>query len=90
MIIEWFLDLVTGFVEWVLGLFDEFDMPVEVLSPASGFTQLAAAVNGMGVWVPWAVVAASVGLVIGFWVVMMTVKIVRQIAAHIPLFGGAG
>lgn len=90
MIVEWLLDLVLGFCEWFLGLFDDFDMPTEALSPMSGLTQLAGAVNGMGVWVPWAAIAVSVSLVIGFWVVMMTVKIVRQVAAHVPLFGGAG
>lgn len=90
MIVEWLLDLVVGIVEWFLGLFDEFDMPTEALSPMSGLSQLAGAVTGMGVWVPWAAIAISVGVVIGFWSVMMFVKIVRQVAAHVPMFGGAG
>ena len=90
MIIEWLLDLVVGVVDWFLSLFDGFELPDIVTSPSGSISTLAANVQGMGVWVPWGVVAGAVGASLGVWGVMFIVKLVKQVLAHVPGFGGAG
>lgn len=88
MIIEWFLDLVMTVVDWFFSLFEGWELPD--LSPPDELLTLYSVISGSGVWVPWAAIALSVGSVIGVWVVMFIVKVIRQLLAHVPLFGGAG
>lgn len=88
MIIEWLLDLVIGVVDWFFGLFDGWEIPD--LSPPPEIASLLSFLDGMGVWVPWAVIGVSITAVLGVWGVMFLIKIVRQVLAHVPLFGGSG
>lgn len=90
MIVEWFLDLVVTVAEWFFSLFDGFEIPDVVASPTGSIATLAGNVQAMGVWVPWAVVAGAVGASLGVWAVMFVIKLVKQILAHVPAFGGAG
>ena len=90
MIVEWFLDLVMGFVDWFLGLFDDWELPSIFSSPPSEIYTVVGFVDSLGVWVPWAVITTVVVAVISVYAVMFIIKIVKQILAHVPAFGGAG
>lgn len=90
MIAEWFFELALLVTDWFLSLFDGFELPLTVTSPSGSIATLAANVYSMGVWVPWVVVAGAVGASIAVWGVMFVVKLVKQVMAHVPGFGGAG
>lgn len=90
MIVEWFLGLIETVVEWFFSLFDGFEIPSAISSPDSAFGELLGNVHGLGVWVPWGVIAAVVGAVLLTWITMFVIKLVKQVLAHVPAFGGAG
>lgn len=90
MIVEWFLDLVEVVVEWFLGLFDGLDIPDWITTPSGDIALFVSNIESMGVWVPWDVMAVVVAGVIGVYVTTFIVKLVKQILAHVPAFGGAG
>lgn len=90
MIVEWLLDLVEIVVGWVMGLFDGLEIPDAVSNPTGTFSTLVGQAAGMGVWVPWAVIAGAVVASLGVWLVGFIIKAVKQVLAHVPLFGGAG
>lgn len=89
MIVEWLLDLVVQFVQWVMSLFSELALP-DWASPTSDLATFIGYGASLGAWVPWATMAAVVGSVLLVYVVGFGVKLARQIIAHVPAFGGAG
>lgn len=90
MIVEWLLDLMLTVVDWLLGLVPPDFLPSFVKSPPSELSQIAAQVEGMGVWVPWGVVAVAAASSLGVWGVLFVIKVIRQLFAHVPQIGGAG
>lgn len=90
MIVEWFLDLVIGFVNWFLELFEPLSVPSWLAAPSGDMAAFVSNVSSMGVWVPWGLLASVVASVIGVYVVTFTVKLIKQILAHVPAVGGAG
>ena len=90
MIVEWLLDLVTGFVGWVLGLFDDWQLPTELMSPHSGIFYVYSFLTSMGVWVPWAGIGVIVTITMGCYMFLFVVKLIKNLIAHVPGFGGSG
>ncbi len=90
MISEWFLNLAAGFVGWLAGLFGEWTPPAELTDMAGSAGYLMGQFASLGVWVNWPVVIGCVTASVGVWAVVVGIKLVRAVAAHIPLFGGAG
>lgn len=91
MITEWLLNLAAGFVAWLATLFPEWEGFESTFGQFAGFlSELMGAFVGLGVWVPWAVIAACVGVQITAWLLSLSGKTLRAVAAHIPFFGGAG
>lgn len=89
MILEYLLDLVLGIVEWFLGLFDDLDIP-SWLSPSGQIQSFISNFASVGVWIPWTVMASVVTAVVATYSITFVVKLVKQILAHVPGFGGAG
>ena len=90
MISEWFMQLATGFMSWVASLFPAWTPPAE-------FTQLSGMVStvmgwfvGLGVWVPWSLIGACVGIQLAAWAIALGVKAIRAAASHVPFVGGHG
>lgn len=90
MISEWFLQLAVGFATWLAGVFGPWTPPAELVDMADGAQQLVTAFASLGVWVPWGVIAACVAASVATWAIVVGIKLVRALAAHIPGFGGAG
>lgn len=89
MIVEWFLDLVSIVVDWFFDLFDGFSVP-DWMTPPAELRDFLGSAASMGVWVPWTVMGVVLSSVIGVYLVTFIVKLVKNVAAHIPAFGGAG
>lgn len=90
MIVEWFLDLVSTVIDWFFGLFDGLSVPTWIKSPPGYVHDFFGSFASLGAWVPWAVIGSVVALVLGVYGVGFVVKVVKQILAHVPAFGGAG
>lgn len=90
MIVEWILDLVEGFVTWFLGLFDSLELPEWMTTPPPEVLSFFSMMTSMGVWVPWGVLAAVLGVVLTVYAAAFLIKLIRQILAHVPMFGGSG
>ncbi|KRA23520.1 hypothetical protein ASD65_03100 [Microbacterium sp. Root61] len=90
MISEWFLGLAVGFVQWLAGVFGEWTPPPELTGASSAVNGIIGSLAGMGVWVAWPVLGACVGAAITAWAIVVGIKLVRAVIAHIPAFGGAG
>lgn len=88
MIVEWWIGVVSSFVDWVASLFPTWSAPD--LDPSSGIGQVVSAGASLGNWVPWTVLLFCVGVVVAAWLVTLGIKIVRALIAHVPEFGGAG
>ncbi|WP_137878070.1 hypothetical protein [Microbacterium sp. 4NA327F11] len=90
MITEWFGSLVVQFLDWLATVFGPWTPPTELTDAVSAVNGLIASFSSVGVWVDWTVLGSCVVASIGVWVVVVGIKIVRAVVAHIPAFGGAG
>lgn len=89
MITEWLVSIGTSVAVWFVGLFPE--LPEDTMDGATlGISTLAGLVGSMSVWVNWLAVIAQVTLVMGFYFAFLAVKVLRQLFAHVPFFGGSG
>jgi hypothetical protein len=90
MITEFFLGLVTTMGSWLVGMLPE-DSSADLAASASGIVATVVGnASGLSVWFPWAVAALCAVTVTTAWGALFFVKILRQLATHIPLFGGTG
>lgn len=90
MISEFFLTLAAGFVDWLAGLFGTWDPPAQLVDMAGSVAGLVGQFASLGIWVDWGVLAACVAASVATWAIVVGIKVVRAVAAHIPAFGGAG
>lgn len=75
---------------WLIGLMPE-DESADIAASASGIiANVVGNASGISVWFPWAVAAACALAVTTAWGALFMVKILRQLATHIPFFGGTG
>lgn len=87
---EFFIWLGITVADWFVSLLPEWDVPPEILGFATTVNDFVAGFSGLGVWAPWPLVIACAGIAVTAWVIGLTVKGIRALAAHIPLVGGAG
>lgn len=90
MIVEFFLGLVTWIGGLVIGMLPDDDSADIVGSSASVIADVVAMGSGVSVWIPWGVAGVCFAFVTTFYVATFTLKIMRQLLAHIPLVGGVG
>jgi hypothetical protein len=90
VISEWFVTLFQGLIAWVGDLFPSWDPPAAMLGLASTMQGLMDAFVGLGVWVDWGVLSTCVGIQVSTWLIVLGIKLIRAVVAHIPEFGGAG
>lgn len=90
MISEFFLTLAAGFVSWLGSLFGEWEPPPELVDMATGANDLVMQFASLGVWVDWGVIAGCVAASVATWAIVLGIKVLRALAAHIPVIGGAG
>ncbi|WP_449280968.1 hypothetical protein [Leucobacter sp.] len=90
MISEFFANLAVWFVEWLASVFGEWTPPAAFTEAKTTMAELLAGFASLGVWVNWAVLGVCMLTAIAAWAVVLGIKLVRAIVAHIPVIGGAG
>lgn len=91
MITEWFLALVSGFADWVLSLLPSFTQAEGVIvTPANWVASFLAGGASLGGWLPWPTIAVAFPIVVGLYISIFLLKILRQLVAHLPQIGGSG
>jgi hypothetical protein len=90
VIVEFFLSIVAFMGSWLVGLLPP-DESEDLAASASGIiASVVGNASGISVWFPWAVAGVCALAVTTAWGALFLVKIIRQLATHIPLFGGTG
>lgn len=91
MIIEFLMQLASGFGSWALGLLPPTRNAADlIVGAADVFTPILAGGAALGSWLPWGTLAAVFPVVMGFYVGAFLVKVARQLIAHAPFIGGTG
>lgn len=90
MISEWFLTLASTVIAWLVGLLDGITIPDWLLTLDDSWNAVVAPLDGVAVWVPWALVIPITLLCVATYFVCLVIKYARAIASYIPFFGGAG
>jgi hypothetical protein len=91
VIIEWLIQLGTAFGEWVLGQTPDTSSAANLVFQAdNAMRPVFSAAAGLGAWIPWFHIGATIAVVLGFYLLMFALKVLRQLVTHIPLFGGTG
>lgn len=91
MITEWLMSIGAGMSGWIASLFPTDWEPPEFLAELDTMVNdVIGTVDGLAVWADWGFILSVVVLVLGVWVIGLTVKVGRAIAAHLPIVGGSG
>lgn len=93
MIVEWFVAIGAGIAEFFAGLMpgpDEFVLPPELVGIDQTVSDFFDGFSGLGVWVPWVLLAGCISIAVTAWLLGIGIKVLRTIASHVPFFGGSG
>jgi hypothetical protein len=90
VISEWFMNMAAGFVEWLASLFGEWEPPTQLTDMADSAGYLVGQFASLGVWVNWPVLIGCVAASVAVWTVVVGIKLLRAVVAHLPEWGGAG
>lgn len=90
MISEFFLTLAANFVSWLASLFGEWTPPAELADMSTQASYLVTQFASLGIWVNWPVMGACAAAAVATWGIVLGIKVVRALAAHVPVFGGSG
>lgn len=82
------MSLWAGFVEWVMSLFGEVELPEWFLGGVEFVTGIINAGAGLGVWVAWPILLSAVGLTFVLWSGGFVLKFARWLLGLIPTMGG--
>lgn len=88
MISEWFIGLIQTVANWFIGLMPEWDAPPEFVNFDATLNGFTASFNGLGVWVPWALLVTCVVIAIAAYLIGLTVKAARWVLGLVPTMGG--
>lgn len=90
MILEWLMAIGLDVTDWIsatLLMWPGVAVPQDV---GGDIEAMVSSFSGIGVWIPWATVAAAAGVSLAVWLLGLGVKALRALLAHIPAVGGAG
>lgn len=90
MITEFFLRLLADFNMFVTGLFPDWELPDWMVDFAPAVSGLIGFIADTGAWIDWTVLIAVTTSVAATFTVVLLIRLIRAIAAHIPFFGGSG
>lgn len=90
MIVEWFLGLVAFVLGWFAELFGTWTPPPELTEATTRVGTLLGEFSSLGTWIDWTVLGACVLTQIVTWGIVLGVKLIRAVGAHLPWFGGSG
>lgn len=90
MIVELLMQMSGGYTSFIGSMFPPVDVPAWVSNPFFGLSQVVEAAAGWGVWVNIPILLTVAITLFATYGVTALVKLVRAVAAHIPLIGGNG
>lgn len=91
MVTEWVFDVFVSLAAFVGSWFVvEWEVAPFFVNFDSTINDVLDNLSGVGAWVDWGITFTVVGAVVLAWIVGLGVKLVRQIAAHLPVIGGSG
>lgn len=91
MITEFILGMGVTISSWFATLFpQDWQVPGFISDFDTQVNGVLANVDGMAVWADWGYILAVVTVVVGVWIIGVTVKLARAVVAHLPFVGGAG
>jgi hypothetical protein len=91
VITQFFIQLGTGFYAWFLGLLpDMTDAAGIIVTGENWISTLIASGAALGAWIPWDWVAIVLPIVLTCYITLFVIKIVKNIWAFVPFFGGSG
>ena len=90
MVTEWIVNLATSFVQWLASLFPAWDPPSQLTGMTTAVNSILGTLSGFGVWVDFTTLNSCVLAAVGVWAVVLAIKLIRAVIAHVPQFGGAG
>jgi hypothetical protein len=88
VITEWLAGVFTGFISWLSTLVPSFTLPSWFTGFGASYNAFFASFNGFGVWANWTLIGSVLGVVLGFWLLVLVVKILRWLWGLTPFSGG--
>jgi hypothetical protein len=91
MIVEFFLGVAAGIVQWFLTLLPDMTAAGGVIVTASNsLSSVLAGAGALSAWMPFEVLAITFGVVMTLYVGGVVLKIFLRLFSYVPFFGGAG
>lgn len=90
MVTEWLLQLAVWLGTMVLDMMPDSDAAALVDDGSTVVASVIQMGHGITVWFPWAVVGLCAATTFTAWGALFVLKILRQLLAHVPQFGGTG
>lgn len=90
MITEWLIQVGAGFATWVASLLSPLSLPSWTLAVVPNLTAFISSASGLNIWIPWAAIGTSVGLLVVVYGGSFAVKLLRVAISHLPEIGGSG
>jgi hypothetical protein len=88
VIIEWFLGLVAGVIDWIGSLLPDWSVPPDLAAPGGIVSEVMGYGSALGVFIDWGACIVVGLLPLGVWVVGVLFRAAKTAASHIPWFGG--
>lgn len=88
MIVEWFFSVAAALMEWLAGLFPDYELPAWFAEMGVTIAAVTAGLSGLGAWVNWVVLNSAIASVLLAWAIFGSIKLSRVAAGHLP--GGVG
>lgn len=88
MITEWFISIGQAIADWFLGLLGTADAPDYITSVGTFIGGILSSAQGLGAWIPWALVIVVAGINLALWLTGFGVKALRWLVGLLPTMGG--
>lgn len=90
MVTQWIIEIVTGFVSWILSLFPSVGVPVWMSTTVpNALAQVNGYIVSVDVWFPFGAITAGLALVAVALGAAVTIKVVRILASFFTAGGGS-
>jgi len=90
MIVEWFFGVGVTVINALCSTINGWSPDAWFIDVGQSINSVTSTLDGLGVWVNWAVIGACTASVLASWTLFGNVKLARVGISHVPQFGGGG
>jgi hypothetical protein len=90
VIIEWLVQVASGFWGWIANLFPDWTLPPELANPNGLLGQIMSFGRGLEPFVNWTLVGIIGAIPLAVWGIGIAAKLVLKLVSHLPFIGGNG